>query len=480
MIPIQGYMPDADPTTPGALTEVSNIIPNERGLIGAPSGVAPSGVGVLAAACRGAVVATKLDGTRRIIAGTQTKLYEFSGGSWGDVSAAGNYTGSAENRWAFAQFGDFTLASNDTEAIQASSSSAFVALTAPKAKVIYTVANFVMALNTNDATYGDSPDRWRCSAIFDHTDWTVAVSTQANTGRLVQTPGELVAGLPLGNQAVAYKAASVYLGSYVGSPEVWRWDVVDNDSGCVGQEALCDIDGAHFYLSGDGFRVFDGARTIPIGDGVLTQWFANNSDPTYRYKTICRFDRQNKRVFVFYVGRGSSTLDQALVYHITSKRWGRMYKPIEAALRYVSSGVTIDGMTAVASTIDALTIPVDSQFWQSGGKAFSVFNTSHQLQTLTGESSASSITTGDIGDDGTFTTLKGARVRFLNSPTSATGEVFCKNDAGDDYDPTTTFTMQGNRIDVLQSARFHKLRLDFQGDVEVTAIRYDTVPDGEE
>jgi hypothetical protein len=481
MIPIAGYAPDADPTTPGVLTEVSNIIPNERSYIGAPSGVAPAGVGVLAAACRGAVIATKLDGTRRIIAGTQTKLYEYSAGSWGDVSAAGNYTGSAENRWSFCQFGDFTLASNDTEAIQASSSGAFVALTAPKAKIVITAGNFVVALNTNDATYGDSPDRWRCSAIFDHTDWTVAVSTQANTGRLVQTPGEISAGLPLGNQIAVYKAASVYLASYVGSPEVWRFDVANNDAGCIGQEALCDIDGAHFFVSNDGgFYIFDGARVVPVGEGVISQWFANHSSPAYRYKTLCRFDRQNKRVFVFYVGVDSTTLDQVLVYHLTSKRWGKMYKPVEAALRYVSAGSTIDTMSAVAATIDALTIPVDSQFWQSGGRAFSVFNTSHQLQTLTGEASASSITTGDIGDDGTFTTLKGARVRFLNSPTSATGEVFCKNDAGDDYDPTSQFTMQGNRIDVLQSARFHKLRLDFQGDVEVTAIRYDTVPDGEE
>jgi hypothetical protein len=56
--------------------------------------------------------------------------------------------------------------------------------------------------------------------------------------------------------------------------------------------------------------------------------------------------------------------------------------------------------------------------------------------------------------------------------------VFCKD--YEDFEPTSTFTMEGNRIDVLQSARFHRLRLDFQGDVEVTAIRYDTVPDGEE
>lgn len=481
MIPLVGYMPDVDPTTPGVLTEVSNIIPNERGFVGAPSGVAPSGVGVLAAECRGAVVTTRPSGARRIIAGTQTKLYEYSGGSWVDISAAGNYTGSTENRWSFAQFGDFTLASNDTEPINASSSSAFVALTAPKAKIVYVVRDQVMALNTDDASLGDSPDRWWCSGIYDHTQWSVAVPTQCNTGRLVATPGEVIAGLPLGDYATAYKAGGVYRGTYVGSPVVWQWDVMHNESGCVGQEALCDIDGAHFYVSDQGFYVFDGQTSTPLGGGVITQWFSDNSNPAYRYKTICRFDRQNKRVFIFYVSKLSSTLDQAIVYHVTSKRWGKVTKSIEAALNYISAGVTINGMSAVAATIDTLpSIPLDSQYWQAGGRAFSVFNTSHQLQTLTGEASASSITTGDIGDDSFFSTLRQARIRFLNSPTTAAGEGFSKNNEGDDHVTAGLFQVTGNRADMIQSARWHRLRIDFTGDVELIGINYDLVQEGEE
>ena len=186
-------------------------------------------------------------------------------------------------------------------------------------------------------------------------------------------------------------------------------------------------------------------------------------------------------MYVFYVAKGSTSPDQALVYHVTSKAWGRMTKSVEAALRYVAAGTTIDGMSAVAATIDTLpSIPLDSQYWQSGGRAFSVFNTSHQIQTLTGESSASSITTGDIGDDGMFTTLKGSRVRFLNSPTSASGEAFAKNELGDDFMPMSTFTMSGSRADMLQSARWHRVRFDFTGDVEVSGVSFNTIPDGEE
>ena len=35
---------------------------------------------------------------------------------------------------------------------------------APKAKILAVLKGFVMAFNTSDATYGDSPDRWWCSA----------------------------------------------------------------------------------------------------------------------------------------------------------------------------------------------------------------------------------------------------------------------------------------------------------------------------
>ena len=100
------------------------------------------------------VVATKLDGTRRLFAGSQTELYELSGTSWTTRSSA-TYTGSSESRWSFCQFGDTTIASNLTDAMQSSASGAFAAIAgAPKAKIVVSASNnFVVAFNTNDATY---------------------------------------------------------------------------------------------------------------------------------------------------------------------------------------------------------------------------------------------------------------------------------------------------------------------------------------
>ena len=48
-IALLGFCPDLDPSTPGALIECVNIIPSERGLASAPTGIAPIGVGALSA-----------------------------------------------------------------------------------------------------------------------------------------------------------------------------------------------------------------------------------------------------------------------------------------------------------------------------------------------------------------------------------------------------------------------------------------------
>lgn len=186
----------------------------------------------------------------------------------------------------------------------------------------------------------------------------------------------------------------------VGAPTVWNWlQVPGGDAGCVGKEAICDIGGAHFFV-GDDIWIFDGTRPVPVADGYVRQSFFDNSNPSCRYKTICVFDRQKNLVWVFYPSLGSTTPDSELVYHVTAKKWGAANRSIEAALNYVSGGVTIDGLSAISPTIGGLSsYSFDSQFWLAGGKSLSIFNTSHQLQSMTGISVSSSMTTGDVGDD---------------------------------------------------------------------------------
>jgi hypothetical protein len=467
MTPIIGFAPDSDLTTPGIFTDCSNVVPYESGFMGAPSPVAAA-VAVLAAECRGAVVSTQLDGTRRVLAGTQSKLYELVSGAWVDRSA-GSYTGSTESRWSFCQFGNTTVASNLTDAMQSSASGAFAAIAgAPKAKIVVSASNnFVIAFNTNDGTYGQSQDRWWCCAQSDQTNWTPSVSTLATTGRLVAVEGPIQAALPLGDYVVAYKQRAIFVGVFAGSPVVWQWNLVPGgEAGSCGQEAVCDIGGAHFIVSNDNFWIFDGTRPIPVGTGVVRQWFLNNSNPTHRFKTKVSFDKQNSLVHVSYPSLSSSgACDATLVFNVIRKQWGRHDVTVEAPLNYIAPGVTVDGLDSYAATIDTMpSIPLDSQYWMAGGQTPSYFNESHQLVSLTGATSASSFTTGDMGDDDAVTMIERVRVRFAKSPATATATGFYKMNEGDSLTAGASNAINDGKFNLRQSGRFHRIRFDFTGD----------------
>lgn len=95
----------------------------------------------------------KLDDSRRLFAGTGTKLQELVSGTWTDRSRGAGYTVGTDSSWTFAQFGDSTLACSGAETIQRSTTGAFADISgAPSAQVLFTVGSFVMALNTNDGS----------------------------------------------------------------------------------------------------------------------------------------------------------------------------------------------------------------------------------------------------------------------------------------------------------------------------------------
>ena len=483
MTPIVGYAPDADPNSPGILTDCANLIPFEAGFKGAPAPVATA-TNALASACVGAAVATKLDGTRRIFAGTATDLYELASGTWTSRTRATPYAGGTDTRWSYCQFGDTTVASNLSDAMQSSSTVAFADIpTAPKAKIVVSATNnFVVAFNTSDATYGVSPDRWWCCAQADQTNWTPSISTLATTGRLVAIEGAIQAALTLGDYVIAYKNRAIFIGIFVGSPVVWQFALVPGgEAGIVGQEAVCDIGGSHFFVGNDNFWLFDGTRPTAIGNGVVRQWFLNNSSAQYRYRTKCVYERQNNLVRVFFCSNGSGgAIDYCLVYHVDKRQWGRADVPMEAALTYIAPGITINGMDTLAATIDALpNIPVDSQFYLSGGQSQAYFNTAHQLVALNGATGASSFTTADVGDDDTVSTLNRARVRFTKTPTTATATGQYKFNEGDALVTGKTNVINDGKFDLRQSARFHRVRFDMTGDHKETGYDIALQADGQ-
>ena len=480
MTPLSTYAPDLDEATAGVIVDCSMLVPTVRGFKGAES-LASTGMSALASTCMGSAVITKLDNSRRMFAGTATKLYEQSSSSWSDISRVAAYTMGVDNRWRFAQFGNTSLATNGTDTLQSSSGSSFADVTgAPKASCIETTNGFVMLANTNDGTYGVSPDRWWCSAINDSTTWTPSVTTQCTTGLLVDTPGEIRGLKRLGDYILAYKERSMYVGRYVGSPSVFQWTLVPGEVGALSQECIVNTGSSHLFIGNENFYTFSGTLPQPIGDPVR-KWFFSNLNPAYKYRCSASIDRTTGNVYFYFASKRSTdgSLDSCLVYNYISQKWGKADRHIEAVVEYITPGVTYDNLGSLASTWDTLPIiSYDSPFWVSGDRVQAVFDTSHILKQIGGASVQSTLTTWDVGDDAIVSSLIRTRCRFFQSPSSATATNYYRMNLGDSLTTDSTNTMVDGKFDFTRSSRWHRVVYTFNGDHEISGCDFDLRADG--
>jgi hypothetical protein len=122
----------------------------------------------------------------------------------------------------------------------------------------------------------------------------------------------------------------------------------------------------------------------------------------------------------------------------------------------------------------------DSQFWLVGGRSLAIFNSSHQLQTVTGDSVNSGYTSGDYGDDDAYSLLTKVRVRFApqEKPASAVMRSQTKNDAGDALMPATVSTWADGKFDALDSSRWHRVTFEFAGRVTAVGHELTLIPEG--
>lgn len=493
LVPIKGFQPDANPTDVGVLTACVGKLPTLRGMAAAP-GVSNTGLPALAARALGSAVLTRLDGTKRFFAGTTTSLHEANGvASWTDVTRAvgGAYNGASDARWRFAQFGDVSLAVQPGDVLQSISGGAdFANVTgAPQAAIVETVFQFVFLCGTNEGTFGDSPNRWWCSAIGDHTDWTPDASTQCTTDVLTSVGGNITAAKRLGDSLIIYKRTGMYRLDYVGPPEVWQATEVSTEVGAVSHESVVPVTmasggGAHIFQGADNFYFYDGSKPVPIGTS-LKDWFFEQLSATFAFLSMASRDSTKSIIRFFYPSTGTSTwnglLDRCLVYNYRSNGWGVDDRTIEVAVEYEASGLTYTGLEALYATYaDIALVSYGATSWFAGSPTPVVFNSSHVAQSLTGTPGETSFTTGDIGTDGRMTLVTRVRPRDVTKPSGSTLTNYYRDGLGDSLTTDATTTLSSNRYDVIRSARWHRFKKTDTGNAECVGLDLEANDDGEE
>lgn len=426
-IPFGGFTPDA-PSSVEDVVGGYNVIPKTTGTYGPVPGFSANYT-ALSARCQGAFYSVDSSGNTALWAGTVSALYKLSSGvAFSDVKKVGGYTVGSTEVWEFEQFGQRIIATNIADPIQSyvigtSALFADLSATAPKARHIAVVANFLMCGNTNDGTFGLQIDGLWWSAIADPSNFpTVGTSAAAavQSGRTnISGKGGAIQRIiaRVGTlDALVFQERQISRCIYVGTPDVFNFQPMEGAKGTPAPQSVVGFGGIAYYLGEDGFYATDGTQSDPIGAGKVDEFFFSDLLQTKIDRVWGVVDPFNKVYVVAYPSQASASgnPDKLLMYNYISKKWAPPTNiTTEILTRLGSVGYTLEDLDAFGN-IDTISTTLDSRFWQGNGKAvLSAFDSSHRAGTFGGTTLEAVIETGDT-EAGSPRLLSGAVRPILN------------------------------------------------------------------
>jgi hypothetical protein len=404
-VPVAEFAPDL-PQFEGGGQVAQNVYPAQQSYLPVSGNVVYSTP--LTARAQGYITARALNGTVFNYAGDTTQIYQLSAQSFVSVATA-TYATAIDDFWEFVQFGQFVIGANFTDNIQSISmgaaSFAPLAGAPPKAKHLAVVNNFVVAGNL-----ATDPTAVQWSAINNSASWTANAVTQADMQTLPDTGW--VQKVVSGEYGVIFTDSSIWRMDYVGSPLIFAFRRIETkNSGTPCPQSVISYKDNVFYLSPDGFAVFNGAASTPIGEQKVDRTFFSRVDQSFLYRVQAAVDPYNKRILWAYPTSSSinGNPDRILVYDITTRKWSEIVINLELLVVASTQGYTLEGLDSVSASIDALTYSLDSRIWTGGVVTLGLFDSSHRLNYLSGTPLQATVDTIEYSGRESRIFLSGAR-----------------------------------------------------------------------
>jgi hypothetical protein len=405
LVPFGSWQPDlAEFGNPGSLTAL-NVIPDKESYRPFQNLTAISNA--LTARARGAIGLRDADNNVYFYVGDETKLYEGINNTFTDQSGT-TYATASSDVWEFVQFGTDVIATNFTDPVQfmaigdgASSAfgDSFTSTLKPKARHIGVNRSFLVLGNTNDATDGNVPHRVWWSAINSRLDMDPDATTQCDyndfkDGGWVR---KIIGGV---EYSVIFQEEQISRMAYEGGSLVFNFFPVDRKRGTPIPNSVVGHGRLIFYISEEGFFVFDGTQSHPIGIDRVDRTFWAQFDLNNKHRVSSAIDAVNKIVAWSFPGTGSTggNPNKLYLYHWVYGKWAEVDIDTMWIAKAETQGYTLDGLDAVGTDIDNSTVfaeSFDSDVWKGGALRFSAFDTAHKLGYFNGANLAATIDTSE-------------------------------------------------------------------------------------
>ncbi len=362
-IPLGDWAPDAPATAGGDLITAKNVIPYRRHY--APLKKLAAVSEAIDSRPLGACSARDEAAGVHIYAADAGKIYEQnSDGSWTDRSRAAGYTATEATRVRFWTYGDRILATNGQDEVQSatmSTSGDFDDLAGgpPIAQFGCAWKQFNILANTENSAF-----EVVASSIGDCEAYVEGVN---QSWRETFTDGGHITGLVALDALYIFQETCIRRVVYVGPPEIVDIDVIEKERGCIAPGSLAQLGALTFFRAEDGFYVFNGESSMPIGvddeDGAskFDEWFAATAQRDFFYRMSSAIDPATKTYRTSFPSTNSATgrPDKLLIYNWAARRAAYADFEIECLAPFLTPSLTLEDLDALYGELESVPVSLD-------------------------------------------------------------------------------------------------------------------------
>ncbi len=362
-IPFGSWEPDAVSIRPSAAFIIRNVMPIQDGYAPLPA-PARAGTGVPDPVYSAAQFI--INGSAVVVAGTADSVFKIQGENRSTLGAG--FIATEEAGWGIELFDDWIVVSNVNDGIlkvDSNSGTLSPIAGAPKAKFLREYNNFLFA-----GQVSGYPCRLQWSGYSNLDTWEPDAATQSDFQDLSSEHGDIrgISGSPY---MTVYQRTAITRCTFVGGATVFRFDTLERNKGLLASGSLVSTGKFDFFLSEDGFNVWDGRQSRNIDEDRIKNWFESNCTESNRYFVRGAVDFRRKMIFWtwpdsnFYLGY-SYLHDKWVQGEYESGFDTTGLFPISAPRPGIDLDTDAPGEAVDLDAPDALPDSYDHPYWRSG------------------------------------------------------------------------------------------------------------------
>jgi len=255
----------------------------------------------------------------------------YGSGAWGEAASASNVS-LEPGLWSLSNYGQVlvaTIANGKTFTWNAGDAARLITRastttsgfettsnpTATRVTLVSPTTRHLIHLGT-ETTIGDTTTQDNMFIRFsDQENINLYTPTAVNTAgsQRLQDGTKIIGALKAKETILVWTDNALYTMKFIGAPFTFSFDQVGTNCGLIGKNAAIEIDGVAYWMSANGFFMFDGTvKSMPCS---VEDYVYDNIDTTKGQQMYAGIDNLHTEVIWYYPTQGSDYNDQYVIFN---------------------------------------------------------------------------------------------------------------------------------------------------------------------